>query len=77
MEAAGASWVLVAFQLVNFALIVASTVLAVWALVRLSRSPLSAGQRLGFAALALLVPVLGPLAVLLLVRPDRPEGAAR
>ncbi|HMQ30964.1 MAG TPA: hypothetical protein PKD53_09555 [Chloroflexaceae bacterium] len=68
MEAVGINWALALLQLVNLGLLIAWVVLAVIALRRLGGAGLGQGPTLGWAALILLVPVLGA-AAFLIVRP--------
>jgi uncharacterized membrane protein YhaH (DUF805 family) len=64
MEANGINWLLFFFQLVNFALLIAWIMLAYIALRRLGRAGLSPAVTIGWAALILLLPVLGAVAFL-------------
>lgn len=68
METAGINWLLAVAQLINLALFVTWVALAIVALLRLRRAGLSAGLTLGWAALIVLVPILGAVAFLT-VRP--------
>lgn len=68
MEPVGVNWALVLAQIFNLALFVAWVALAIVALRRLRRAGLSQGLTLGWAALILLVPILGA-AAFLIVRP--------
>lgn len=65
MEYVGWNIPLLLAQLLNIALLVLWIALAIRALRRLGELDLSPGVRLGWAALAVLVPVLGALAVLM------------
>jgi uncharacterized membrane protein YhaH (DUF805 family) len=71
MEAAGINWVLFVAQLFNFALLIGWIILAVFALMRLRRAGLSQGVTLGWAALIILVPLLGAGAFLITRRNRR------
>lgn len=68
MESYGVSIPLALAQLCNLTLLIAWVALAAVALLRLRSAALTPGLQLAWAALAVLVPVLGALAVLL-VRP--------
>jgi hypothetical protein len=75
MDSLGVNITLLLAQLLNFGLFFSWILLAVVALFRLRRLDLSAEQRLGWAALVVLVPLLGALAVLIVHR--RPSAARR
>lgn len=65
MQALGVNWFLVLVQIINITLLVAWLVLALIALTRLAHSDLIGGVRLGWAALIVLVPMIGALAFLI------------
>lgn len=65
MEPVGINWILLALQLVNLALLAGWLILAAIALTRLRRAGLTQGQTLGWAALIVLVPLLGAGAFLI------------
>ncbi len=68
MEVVGINWGLFLAQLLNLALFVAWVVLALLALLGLRRAGLGPGLTLGWAALIILVPILGA-AAFMIVRP--------
>lgn len=65
MESAGLNTALLAAQLVNLGLLAAWVALALYALLRLRRAPLPATAQAIWAAVIVLVPLLGALAFLL------------
>lgn len=65
MESAGLNTALLAAQLANLALFAAWVALAVYALLRLRRAQLDSAPHAVWAALIVLVPLLGALAFLL------------
>lgn len=65
MEVVGINYLLLGFQLLNIALLIAWLVLAVLAFRQLGRRNLSENQRLLWVALMIFVPLLGVLAFFL------------
>lgn len=72
MENLGIQGGFLAAQLFNLTLLTSWVVLVVVALVRAGREPLNEGERLGWAAIILLIPLFGALAFLL----TRPKQTA-
>jgi hypothetical protein len=68
---------LLATQIINFVLLTIWIGLAVAALYKLSKLRLDSGVALGWAALIVLVPILGALAFLMWTPPNQPAQDTR